>query len=73
MVQLFDDDETKVTEDEKPVRFEDLKIKLKCQFSGSEAGEILKKEIAQLEANRKQNERSTHEMIIASRVNQEVA
>ena len=50
VVQLFDDDETKVTEDEKPVRFEELKVKLQCQFSGSRAGELLKQEVAEMEA-----------------------
>ncbi len=30
VVQLFDDDETKVTDEEKPVRFEELKVKLIC-------------------------------------------
>jgi len=42
MVQLYDADEKKILESEKAVRFEDLKIKLCCEFSNTEAGLGLK-------------------------------
>ena len=37
VVQLYDDDEKKVLEDERAIRFINLKIKLVCRFNGTQA------------------------------------
>lgn len=73
IVQLYDDDETKVTDEEKPVRFEELKVKLVCQFSNTKASEQLKADVARIEGGRKDEQRMKHYKILEARERKEVA
>jgi len=45
LVKLYDDDETKVTEEERDVRFEGVKLKLTCEFNNTEASRQLAEEV----------------------------
>lgn len=53
IVQLYDADEKKILNEERAVRFENLKIKLALEFNSSEAAKGLKQDIDQIEGDRK--------------------
>ena len=51
IVQLYDADEKKILNEEKAVRFENLKIKLALEFNSSEAAQGLKQDIDLIEGD----------------------
>ena len=51
IVQLYDADEKKILNEERAVRFENLKIKLALEFNSSEAAQGLKQDIDLIEGD----------------------
>jgi hypothetical protein len=45
IVKLYDADERKILEEEKPLRFDNLKIKLMLEINGSQASKGLKEDL----------------------------
>lgn len=50
-MQLYDADEKKILNEERAVRFENLKIKLALEFNSSEAAQGLKQDIDLIEGD----------------------
>jgi len=51
IVQLYDADEKKILNEERAVRFENLKIKLALEFNNSEASKGLKQDMDMIEGD----------------------
>lgn len=67
IVQLYDADEKKILEEERPLRFDNLKVKLVCEFNQTKASKGLKEDLEGIDSEKLEKAIINRSMIIKDR------
>jgi hypothetical protein len=64
VVQLYDADEKKILDEERPLRFDKLKVTLTLEFTNSNASKNLKEDLACIEAKKQEEQYMNRSVIL---------